>query len=140
MTGLGTSTSDVDLAMSTIYATNRDLIDDEADRRFFVRDGMQVPLAGNSPAQGTPPVHPDHDERGVREIPVGDSVLLEADDLPDSGERLWLKGLGCFRFTEETLEYTDDDIDVVREATPMSSTGFLQARASPFGCERWTAT
>ncbi|NGM69257.1 glutamate--tRNA ligase [Natronolimnobius sp. AArcel1] len=115
MTGLGTSTSDVDLAMSTIYANNRDLVDDEADRRFFVRDGNQVPLGGNPPAEASPPVHPDHDERGVREIPVGDSVLLEPADLPDSGERLWLKGLGCFKFTGETLEYTDDDIDVVRE-------------------------
>ncbi|WP_440771641.1 glutamate--tRNA ligase [Natronorubrum sp. DTA28] len=115
MTGLGTSTSDVDLAMSTIYANNRDLIDEETDRRFFVRDGNQVPLGGSPPDEANPPLHPNHEERGVREIPVGASVMLEEDDLPQREERIWLKGLGCFQFTRDVLQYTGEDIDVVRE-------------------------
>ncbi|MDF9746090.1 glutamate--tRNA ligase [Natrinema salsiterrestre] len=120
MTGLGTSTTDVDLAMSSIYANNRDLIDEETDRRFFVRDGNQIPLAGDPPAEANPPLHPNHEERGVREIPVGDSVMLELGDIPDDGDegddqRIWLKGLGCFRFDDGVLRYTADDIDAVRE-------------------------
>ncbi|WP_254863149.1 glutamate--tRNA ligase [Halovivax gelatinilyticus] len=114
MIGLGTSTSDVDLAMSTIYANNRELIDDESDRRFFVRDGTELPLGGSPPGEATPPVHPDHD-RGVREIPVGDAVRLEPADVPDRQERVWLKGLGCFQYTRDTLQYTGADIEVVRE-------------------------
>ncbi|MFA9417599.1 glutamate--tRNA ligase [Natrinema sp. HArc-T2] len=115
MTGLGTSTTDVDLAMSSIYANNRDLIDDETDRRFLVRDGVQLPLGGSPPEEANPPLHPNHEERGVREIPVSDAVLLEEGDLPDREERIWLKGLGCFQYTRDTLQYTGDDIDVVRE-------------------------
>ncbi|PGF17791.1 glutamate--tRNA ligase [Natrinema sp. CBA1119] len=115
MTGLGTSTTDVDLAMSSIYANNRDLIDEETDRRFLVRDGNQIPLGGSPPEVGTPPLHPNHEERGVREIPVGDSVMLEPDDLPEREERIWLKGLGCFQFTRDVLQYTGEDIEVVRE-------------------------
>ncbi|WIV67700.1 glutamate--tRNA ligase [Natrialbaceae archaeon AArc-T1-2] len=115
MVELGTSTSDVDLAMSSIYATNRELVDDETDRRFFVREGTDLPLAGNVPDEANPPLHPDHAERGVREIPVGDAVSIEPADLPDSDERVWLKGLGCVRYTGDALEYTDDDIEVVRE-------------------------
>ena len=115
MTGLGTSTSDVDLAMSTIYANNRDLIDEETDRRFFVREGTQVPLGGSPPDEANPPLHPNHEERGVREVPVGASVMLEEDDLPQREERIWLKGLGCFQFTRDVLQYTGEDIDVVRE-------------------------
>ncbi|WP_436344370.1 glutamate--tRNA ligase [Natronorubrum sp. FCH18a] len=115
MAGLGTSTSDVDLAMSTIYANNRDLIDEETDRRFFVREGNQVPLGGSPPDEANPPLHPNHEERGVREIPVGDSVMLESDDLPQREDRIWLKGLGCFQFTRDVLQYTGEDIDVVRE-------------------------
>ena len=61
-----------------------------------------------------PPVHPDHDERGRRSIPVGDAVLLEPDDLPEEGGRVWLKGLGCVRAVEGGLEVTGDDIEVVR--------------------------
>ncbi|ELZ17797.1 glutamyl-tRNA ligase [Haloterrigena salina JCM 13891] len=115
MAGLGTSTSDVDLAMSSIYANNRDLIDEETDRRFFVREGNQLPISGDPPAEANPPLHPNHEERGVREIPVSDSVMLEPEDVPEADERIWLKGLGCFRYAEGALEYTDDDIDVVRE-------------------------
>ncbi|TMT86388.1 glutamate--tRNA ligase [Haloterrigena sp. H1] len=115
MTGLGTSTTDVDLAMSSIYANNRDLIDDETDRRFFVRNGVQLPLGGSPPDEANPPLHPNHEDRGVREIPVSDAVLLEEGDLPDREERIWLKGLGCFQYTRDTLQYTGDDIDVVRE-------------------------
>jgi len=115
MTKLGTSTTDVDLAMSSIYANNRDLIDDETDRRFLVRDGIQLPLGGSPPEEANPPLHPNHEDRGVREIPVSDAVLLEEGDLPDREERIWLKGLGCFQYTRDTLQYTGDDIDVVRE-------------------------
>ncbi|MHC3439599.1 glutamate--tRNA ligase [Natrialbaceae archaeon A-gly3] len=115
MIGLGTSTSDVDLAMSTVYAENRDLVDDEADRRFFVRDGVELQLAGDVPEEAAPALHPDHEERGVREIPVSNGVSLEEEDLPAREERVWLKGLGCFRYTRDALQYTGDDIDVVRE-------------------------
>ncbi|AHF99722.1 glutamyl-tRNA synthetase [Halostagnicola larsenii XH-48] len=115
MVQLGTSTSDVDLAMSSVYAANRDRIDEETDRRFLVRDGNQIPLGGSPPDEATPPLHPNHEDRGVREIPVGDSVLLEPDDLPDPEERIWLKGLGCFQYTRGTLQYTGEEIDVVRE-------------------------
>ncbi|TYT62429.1 glutamate--tRNA ligase [Natrialba swarupiae] len=115
MIGLGTSSSDVDLAMSAVYANNRDLIDDETDRRFLVRDGNQLPLGGSPPEEANPPVHPDYEDRGVREIPVGDSVLLEPEDVPDREERVWLKGLGCFQYTRDVLQYTGEEIDVVRE-------------------------
>ncbi len=115
MTGLGTSTTDVDLAMSTIYANNRALIDEESDRRFLVRDGNELPLRGAPPAEANPPLHPDHEDRGVREIPVGESVLLEPADVPADGTRVWLKGLGCVRFEDGALTYTGDSIDVVRE-------------------------
>jgi len=113
MVELGTSTSNVDLALSSIYANNRDLIDDETDRAFFVRDGERFPLSGG-PEAGSPPVHPDHEDRGRREIPVGDAVLLEPDDVPEDGDRVWLKGYGPVRRDGDELAYTDDDIEVVR--------------------------
>ncbi|QCJ46559.1 glutamate--tRNA ligase [Haloprofundus sp. MHR1] len=114
MVGLGTSTSNVDLAMSTVYANNRALVDDEAPRYFFVRDGVELPLSGG-PDAGRPPIHPDHEERGRRTVPAGDAVLVEEGDLPNDGERVWLKGYGCVRSEGDALEYVGDDIDVVRD-------------------------
>ena len=114
MAGLGTSTSNVDLAMSSIYAENRELIDDDADRLFFVRDGIEVPIKG-APGAAEPPVHPDHEDRGSRHIPVSDTVRVEPDDAPKAGETVWLKGLGPVRYDGDAFEFTDDDIGVVRE-------------------------
>ncbi|WP_458206329.1 glutamate--tRNA ligase [Haladaptatus sp. NG-SE-30] len=115
MAELGTSTSNVDLAMSTIYAKNRDLVDDEAPRFFFVRDGVEYPLIGDHPEVAEPPVHPDHEDRGTRHIPAGEAVRIESKDIPDHNERVWLKGLGCFRHTRDALQYTGDDISAVRD-------------------------
>ncbi|MEZ3144569.1 glutamate--tRNA ligase [Halobaculum sp. MBLA0143] len=115
MVELGMSTSDVDLAMSSVYAHNRDLVDDETDRLFFVRDGQRLPVTGDHPEAGHPPVHPDHEDRGTREIPVGDAVLLEPDDVPADGERVWLKGFGCLRRDGDGLAWDGQDITVVRE-------------------------
>ena len=114
MVELGTSTSDVELSMSSVYARNRELIDDEADRRFLVRDGERLAVTG-APEAGHPPVHPDHEDRGRRDVPVSDAVLLEPADVPAAGERVWLKGLGCLRHEDGSLRYLDDDIAAVRE-------------------------
>jgi glutamyl-tRNA synthetase len=110
---LGTSTSDVDLAMSSVYAKNRDIVDDAADRYFMVRDGVEVPVTGG-PEAATPARHPDHEDRGTRTIPVGQSVLVEAEDRPAHGEKVWLKGLGCVEHVRDAFQFTGDDIEVVR--------------------------
>jgi len=121
MVELGMSTSNVDLAMSSIYAHNRRLIDDETDRAFLVRDdaehggGAVEKRVRGGPDAGNPPVHPDHEQRGRRTIPVGESVLLEADDLPPEGQRVWLKGFGCVRHTDRGLVFSEDDLAVTRE-------------------------
>ena len=114
MVELGTSTSNVELSMSSVYARNRELVDDDADRRFLVRDGVELPVL-NAPEVAEPPVHPDHPDRGTRSLAVGGAVRLEPDDVPPNGERVWLKGLGCVRHVRDALEYVGDDLDAVRE-------------------------
>ena len=120
MVELGVSTSNVDLAMSSVYASNRQLIDDGADRRFLVRNGEVLRVTGDDrPDAGHPPLHPNHEERGRRDIPVDDAVRVEPDDVPEEGERVWLKGYGCLRYEsadgDGELAWTGDDIDAVRE-------------------------
>jgi glutamyl-tRNA synthetase len=121
MSELGMSTSNVDLAMSSVYAENRERIDADADRAFLVRDAgshgggaVERPVEGG-PDAGTPPVHPEFEKRGRREIPVESGVLVESADLPPAGERVWLKGFGCVRHTGEAFEYADEPLSVTRE-------------------------
>ncbi|MFA1611507.1 glutamate--tRNA ligase [Halobellus rubicundus] len=113
LTALGTSTSNVDLSMSSIYAENRELVDDEAARYFLVRDGRAFDVEGG-PDAGHPPLHPDHEERGERTIPA-DRVVVEPEDVPAEGERVWLKGYACVRREGDALVATGDSIDAVRE-------------------------
>jgi glutamyl-tRNA synthetase len=42
-------------------------------------------------------------------------VLVEPDDLPDAGERVWLKGFGCVRYDGDAFAVADESINVVRE-------------------------
>lgn len=113
MAELGLSTSDVSLSMSAIYAENRELVDDEANRRFLVRDAVERQVVGG-PESGHPPLHPDDPDRGDRVLPVTSGVLIDSADLPPHGERVWLKGYGPVRHTRDAFEYTGEDIEVVR--------------------------
>ena len=119
MTGLGLSSSDVDLAMSSVYSNNRQLVDDDANRYFLVRDTEEIPAVERhitgGPDAGHPPLHPDHEDRGTRDVSVDGGVLIEEGDLPAHGDRVWLKGYGCVRHTRDAFEYVGDDIDLVRE-------------------------
>ncbi|GAB6880182.1 glutamate--tRNA ligase [Halorubrum gandharaense] len=118
MVELGMSTSDVDLAMSSVYANNRDIVDEESNRYFLVRDRADDPAVEldvtGGPEAGHPPLHPNYEERGSRTIPA-DRVLVESSDLPEEGGRVWLKGYGCVEYDGADLTYLDADLSVVKE-------------------------
>ena len=79
-----------------------------------VEGAVEMPVSGG-PDAGEPLVHPNHEDRGRRAVPVGDAVLLEAGDVPAASERVWLKGYGCVRNEGDELVATGDDLDVVRD-------------------------
>ena len=114
MVELGTSTSNVDLSMDAVYTANRELVDDGADRLFFARDPVEMPVL-MGPEAGEPPVHPDHEERGRRRLEVVDAVFVEPEDVPPEGTRVWLKGYGPVRHAGDAFEFTGEGIEVVRE-------------------------
>jgi glutamyl-tRNA synthetase len=68
---VGPKTQDVTLSWDNLYAYNRKLIDPDANRYFFVRDPVRL-MVKDVPRDFTAklPLHPDHPERGYREIAV----------------------------------------------------------------------
>lgn len=66
---VGPKTQDVTLSWDNLYAYNRKIIDTDANRYFFVRDPMRLTVK-DAPRDFTAriPLHPDHLERGYREI------------------------------------------------------------------------
>jgi glutamyl-tRNA synthetase len=114
---LGVSDSDVEFSMEHVYSANRALVDDAANRYFLVRDPVRVEVEDAPETVAHPPLHPD-DDRGVREIRVGDAVLLEPDDLPEEGERLRLKSLYNVEVVSReppVVRHVGNDLSLVRE-------------------------
>jgi glutamyl-tRNA synthetase len=75
---VGTKDVDIQFSWQNLYAHNRDLVDDSADRYFFVWDPAPLWILGAPPLEGHAPLHPAHPERGVRKTVVGDSVPRQA--------------------------------------------------------------
>ena len=77
----GLSLTDIEVPAETLYAENRKLIDDEANRYFFVPDPVGVEIEGLPKVNVVrPPLHPDFPLRGHREIPVDGKVYVARED------------------------------------------------------------
>ena len=80
MIDLGVGETDISISMDSIYAENRKIIDQEANRRFFVWDPVALEIEGDVPALAHAPLHPAID-RGEREIPAGNRLFICGSDL-----------------------------------------------------------
>lgn len=106
---IGTTKSDSTLSLDTLYTKNRRLIDDEANRYFFVPEPREI-LINNAPEreEARLRLHPDHSDRGERILPLkmeGHSLraLIPGDDVEemDEGEIIRLKDLLNFKLVSK---------------------------------------
>lgn len=108
---------DIEFSWKTLYSFNRELIDDVSDRFFFVSDPVQVKIEGAPDEMvARPPLHPDHPERGVREISVrAGEVYISQEDVPKSDTRLRLKDLCNVEFSGGAFRYIGNDLGILKE-------------------------
>ncbi|UCE80927.1 MAG: glutamate--tRNA ligase [Methanobacteriota archaeon] len=113
----GVKEVDIEFSWKTLYAFNKEVVDDSAGRFFFVDEPMRMPLKAPSALTANAPVHPAHPERGTRqlEVPAGGAVYLSRSDVPENGERLRLKDLCNIVFRDGALEFEGNDLSVLRE-------------------------
>ncbi|MDD4498181.1 MAG: glutamate--tRNA ligase [Methanosarcinaceae archaeon] len=121
MLEMGVGTTDVSISMESLYAENRKLLDPVANRYFFVRDPVELEIVGAGSTVAQAPLHPTDTARGMREIPVGDRVLLAGDDAGnlEVGSVLRLKDLYNVEITSLSplqAKYIGDSIEQLREA------------------------
>ncbi len=125
----GIKAVDIEFSWKTLYSFNRELIDDGADRFFFVNDPVKIKIEGAPDLTGKSPTHPEHPERGIREIKVGPepSVFIARDDMPSGDTRLRLKDLCNVEFKDGKVHYIGNDLSILKEGVsiihwaPMSS-------------------
>ncbi len=108
---------DIEFSWKTLYSFNKDIVDDDAGRYFFVDDPVKLPLKADSALVANAPVHPDHPERGSRrlQVPVGGAVHLSRSDVPNEGTKVRLKDLCNATYRGGALEYEGNDLSVLKE-------------------------
>ena len=111
---MGVSENDVEASVETLESFNRDIIDEEANRYFFVKDPVELKIKGvPEDIEAEMPLHPDFSERGNRKpglVREDDtiSVLVEKEDSEEGFLRL--KGLCNLRITAGgEAEYVEGD-------------------------------
>jgi len=110
---------DVDIAFSwkTLYSFNRELIDDSANRYFFVANPVELHITGSPELVARAPLHPEHPERGARELELGSDpkVMVDSADLRSEPRMLRLKDLCNIELKDGTVRYAGNDLSVLKE-------------------------
>jgi len=89
----GMSSTDIEVPASKLYAKNREFIDQEANRYFFIPEPVKIELEGKIDFdQAEIPRHPDYPERGNRKLEVDKEVYIPKKEWEEGqGEEIRLK-------------------------------------------------
>jgi glutamyl-tRNA synthetase len=121
MNEIGVKMADSVVSWKKIYGLNRAILEEVANRYFFVWDPLNVSIIDISEqAKRTikRPLHPDFLERGYREIPFNGEVYLVIDDIiEDEVDNYILKALYDMQDTTELEKHLNDAIAFDFEGT-----------------------
>ena len=108
---------DIEFSWKTLYSFNRDIIDDTANRYFFVSEPVRFSILGAADLVGRAPVHPEHPDRGIREMRVktGHSIFIAKDDLPSGPGMLRLKDLCNVDYADGTMRFAGNELSVLKD-------------------------
>ena len=109
---------DIQFSWDNLYAMNRDIIDDKANRYFFVADPIEFKISGIEKITGKAPLHPDHPERGVRgySLDGNPAIFISPQDAENFKEKgmVRLKDL-CNIEYGEPAGYAGTDLSVLKK-------------------------
>jgi glutamyl-tRNA synthetase len=81
MIEMGVGMTDVSISMESLYAENRKIVDPIANRYFFVWNPVELEITDFEPTVAKLPLHPTDHARGIREVAVGNNVLVCREDI-----------------------------------------------------------
>ncbi|MDD4308257.1 MAG: glutamate--tRNA ligase [Thermoplasmata archaeon] len=117
---VGTKAVDIRFSWENLYAMNRDIIDKDAARLFFVSNPVEKQITGVATLHSKAPLHPQRPELGMREVKLeGDMrVFLTSEDAKDlkPGAVVRLKDLGNMEVAKgNELKYIGNDLSVLKQ-------------------------
>ena len=108
---------DIEFSWQTLYVMNRDIIDTDSNRYFYVQDPVKYDITGIDSIQGEAPRHPDHPERGSRKYSLDGNktvYLAHSDsDMFEQEKRIRLKDLCNLNYGQPAV-YDGNDISVLK--------------------------
>jgi len=113
----GLTKGDTTVSMETLETINRKLIDAKTNRYFFVADPVEVEVSGAEPQLSNPPLHPEDEKRGHRELHFKQRVLVSRDDLQSlkKGSSVRLKNLFTIKVRSDGEKITADFVSKAKE-------------------------
>lgn len=115
---IGIGETDIQFSWENLYAKNKNIIDSNADRFFFVPDPVHVLISGSEKVVAKAMRYPGDESRGYREIPYEGSIYLPRAELASGAGFLRLKDLFNVRvlYDGDTIrgEYAGDDLQEAR--------------------------
>ena len=113
----GIKSVDIQFSWDNLYGMNRDVIDTDSNRYFFVKDPVRYDIDGIDVIEGSAPLHPDHADRGNRTYRLEGprTVFLSADDssLFADAKRIRLKDL-CNLDYALPAKYAGNDVSILK--------------------------
>ena len=129
----GMKSVDIEFSWQNLYGMNKELIDDSANRYFFVSSPVKFEVTGQDVIHGEAPLHPDHQERGCRvyDLKTPATVYLSDSDaeLFEKDGQIRLKDLCNLKFGNPA-QYDGNDISILKKgfrAVQWTSEGAVQA-------------
>ncbi len=120
MLAIGCGETDIQYSWENLFAENRQLVDPEADRLWFVPRPVAVEVTGATPQVARPLRHPGDPARGTRELGFDRVVLVPAEELDQGASVLRLKDLFNVRVEtdqdQRCFTYAGDDLAEARAA------------------------
>lgn len=101
---LGLTQKDIAVPLATLYSHNIKVVDDDAPRISFVRNGVEVKVEGDMPEKVEIPTHPNFD-LGQRVFNLNNPrIIIEENDL--ESEKLRLKDFADIHITDSVAKIT----------------------------------
>lgn len=114
----GMKAVDIQFSWDNLYGMNRDIVDPESNRYFFVQDPVRYDIDGIDSIVGKAPLHPDFPERGDRNYEIRDprTVFLSSEDSKMFAEtgKIRLKDLCNLEYSLPT-KYIGNDVSLLKQ-------------------------
>ena len=116
---VGLKEVDIKFSWDILYSYNRELIDRDANRYFFVWDPVEVEIKGLGTYEAKIPKHPNDPSRGFREhrVSLPTKVYLAKSDWEriSEGETFRLKDLFNVTRRGDILEFAGNDLAILKK-------------------------